>query len=96
MNTKQRFRPGRCLFYVTGAILTYVLCGAARGQVSEQYDLSWSVLSGGGGVCVSGANSIQDAVGRRRIRQRDLPYRGRFHRDPGRHNWGYGTSGGCE
>lgn len=44
-------------------LLSVAWCTTAVGQVSENYDLSWSVLSGGGGLRISSTQSIHDAFG---------------------------------
>ncbi len=63
MNMKQHFRPGRCRLHLTGILALLALCGVANGQVSEHYDLHWSVVSGGGGVRASAASGLHDALG---------------------------------
>lgn len=63
MNMKHHFRSARCRLHLTGILALLTFCGAATGQVSEHYDLHWSVLSGGGGVRASAASGLHDALG---------------------------------
>ncbi len=63
MNTMRRSRYGRHFLYLTGVLVSCGLCAISMGQVTEYYDLSWSVLSGGGGVRASVASSVHDALG---------------------------------
>lgn len=54
-------------FVLVGLLVATVLGGGVLAQVSDNYDLSWHVVSGGGGPMASGNYALNGTIGQAAI-----------------------------